>query len=87
MAESITNADILDAVRRLRSYMSTLDNCHQVLENMKYIGDAAISSSIYALMPEVIDTSKKISATLKLIETGRQYRDMLKTYNMDEDDQ
>lgn len=82
---SITDADILDTVRRLRTYMSTLDNCHQVLGNMEYIGDAAISGNVRTLLPEVISTSKKISVTLKLIENSKSYRDMLKNFNMDDD--
>lgn len=82
---SITDADILDTVRRLRAYMSTLDNCHQVLGNMVYIGDAQISGTVTSLLPKVINTSKEISITLKLIENSKSYRDMLKNFNMDED--
>ncbi len=83
---SITDADILDTVRRLRSYMSTLDNVHTVLGNMEYIGDASISGSVSGLLPKVINTSKEISITLKLIENSKSYRDMLKNYNMEDEE-
>ncbi len=81
---NITDADILDTVRKLRSYMSTLDNVHQIMSNMEYIGDATISGSVTALLPKVINTTKDISITLKLIENSKSYRDMLKNFNMDE---
>lgn len=84
---SITDADILDTVRRLRTYMSTLDNCHQVLGNMVYIGDAQISNGVTTLLPKVINTSKEISITLKLIENSKSYRDMLKNFNMEEEEE
>ncbi len=83
MEHNITDADMLDTVRKLRSYMSTLDNVHQVLGNMEYIGDSAISGSVTTLLPQVINTGKQISITLKLIENSKNYRDMLKNYNMD----
>lgn len=83
--QNITDADLLDTVRKLRSYMSTLDNVHQVLGNMEYIGDGSISGSVTTLLPKVINTSKEISITLKLIENSKSYRDMLKNFNMDGD--
>ena len=83
MEHNITDADMLDTVRKLRSYMSTLDNVHQVLGNMEYIGDSLISGSVTTLLPQVINSGKQISITLKLIENSKNYRDMLKNYNMD----
>lgn len=83
---NITDADILDTVRKLRSYMSTFDNVHQVLGNMEYIGDSTISGGVTALLPKVINMSKEISITLKLIENSKSYRDMLKNFNIDEED-
>lgn len=67
--------------------MSTLDNCHQVLGNMVYIGDGSISTAVTTLLPKVIGTSKEISITLKLIENSKSYRDMLKNFNMEESDE
>ena len=82
---NITDADVLDTVRRLRTYMSAIDNCHQVYSNMAYIGDAQISSAIQTLLPKIVSTGKEISITLKLIENSRSYRNMLRNFNMDED--
>jgi hypothetical protein len=82
---SITDADILDTVRRLRTYMSTLDNCHQVYSNMAYVGDAQISTTVQVLLPKIISVGKEISIALKLIENSKSYRDMVKNFNMNED--
>ena len=87
MSQPITNADILDTIRRLRTYMSTLDNCHQVLGNIIYIGDAQISDTVTNLLPKIIGTTKEISVALKLIENSKSYRDMLKNFNMEDEAQ
>jgi hypothetical protein len=82
MTNTITDADILDIVRKLRTYTSSLDNCHQVLDSLVYIGDAQISSGVSEVLPDIINTTKKISVILKLLENSRNYRDMIKHFNI-----
>lgn len=83
---SVTDAEILDTVRRLRSYMITLDNCHLVINGLSNIEDKTICTSIENILPDIIATSKKISVILKTVETSRLYRNMLKNFNMNEQD-
>jgi hypothetical protein len=81
MTDTLTDADILDIVRKLRTYTSLLDNCHQVLDNLSYIGDIQISSSVSEVLPDIINTTKKISTVLKLLENSKNYKDMVKHFN------
>lgn len=81
---SISDAEILDVVRRLRSYMSVLDNCHLVGNGLLKINDTSIKSSIEVLLPELLAVSKKTSVTLKLIENSKFYRDMVKKFNLED---
>jgi hypothetical protein len=82
--QNMTDAEILEIVRRLRTYMSTYDNCFQTLSSVAYIGDAQISANVKILLPKIISTAKEISNTLKQIEGSRGYKDMLRHFNMEE---
>ena len=82
----ISDADLLDTVRRLRTYMTTIDSCHMVFSKGSEIGDSMIESSITTLLPELFKTGQKVSQTLKLIENSKLYRDMLRKFNMKEDE-
>jgi hypothetical protein len=81
MTENITDADILDIVRKLRTYTSLLDNCHCVLDSLSYVGNAQISEGVADVLPDIINTTQKISLVLKNIENSKNYRDMLKHFN------
>jgi hypothetical protein len=82
---AISDAEILDIVRRLRSYMTTLDNCHLVINGLTNIDDTVICANVEELLPELLSTNKKVSSTLKLIENSKAYRDMLKKFNLKEE--
>jgi hypothetical protein len=82
----VSDAELLDTVRRLRTYMTTIDSCHMVFSKGSEIGDSVIESSITTLLPELFKTGQKISQTLKLIENSKSYRDMLRKFNMKEDE-
>lgn len=84
---TISDADILDIVRRLRAYMTALDNSHLVLNGLAGIEDAAIRTSVEDALPDTLAASRKISVTLKLIENSKSYRDMLKKFNIKEEDE
>ncbi len=79
----IQNPELLDVVRKLRSYISTLDNSHLTFESLKDIDDINISSLSPTLQKELINISSKLSSALKTIENTKQYKEMVKHYNME----
>ena len=79
---SLSNSELLDAVRRLRSYMSTLDNIHCVLSSVKNMDDVNITAAANDLLSIVPDINMKVSKLLRLIESSRSYRDMAKQFRM-----
>ena len=81
---SISDAEILDVVRRLRQYVTTLDNCHLVLDKLSKINDESIKTNVKALIPELIIAGSKTATTLKNIEASKSYRDMLKKFHIDD---
>lgn len=82
----ISDADLLDAVRRLRSYMSTMDNVHGVLNMVQDMDDQAIVKPIQSLIIDVPPVNLRIAHTLRAIENSRQYRDMTKKFNLQQDE-
>jgi len=58
-----------------------------VLDSLVYIGDAQISSGVSEVLPDIINTTKKISVILKLLENSRNYRDMVKHFNIGDIDE
>lgn len=84
---AVTNAEILDIVRRLRTYMMTLDNSHLVLNGLASIEDEIIANEVKDVLPVVQGTALKISKVLKAVEASKGYRDMLKTFNMPNDEE
>lgn len=83
---ALSNAELLDAVRRLRTYMITLDNVHHVLTQTEGMDDDAVADMATSLLVEAPATNAKISLILRTIEATKQYRDMLKTYNLKDED-
>ena len=79
----ISDAELLDVVRRLRTYMITIDGTHIVFNKGLAIGDQNIESSIGSLLPELSKTGQKISQTLKLIENSKQYRDLIRKFHLE----
>lgn len=83
---ALTNAEMLDIVRRMRTYMSALDNCHLLVNGLSDIDDATIKTNVSALLPDMFSLNKRISTALKLIENSKGYREMLKSFNIKEDE-
>lgn len=84
---ALTDAELLDSVRRLRSYMITMDNVHHVLNQVESIDDPTVSKLASATILDVPTINTKVSLMLRTIEASKQYRDMLKKYNMKEEDE
>lgn len=78
----VADADLLDLVRKMRQYMTTLDGCHMALDIAAGIEELAIKKDATAMQSEVVAVAKKTSELLKKIESTKQYRDMLRKYNM-----
>lgn len=81
----LSDPDLLDVTRRLRSAMSSFDNIQVVLEKLSSIEDTVITESVYGVLPDVVSTATKVAGVLKKIESSRQYREMTKRYNINED--
>lgn len=78
----ISDADILDIVRRLRVYMITLDNCHLVADHLTDIEESDIKRQLMDTIFSISETNQKLSQTLKLIENSKSYREMAKKFNI-----
>lgn len=77
------DAELLDTVRKLRIYMATFDNCHMVLTRAVEITP---NESMSGILPDLRESAKKISDLLKNIEASKEYRDMMKKYNMKDEE-
>ena len=82
----LTNAELLDIVRRLRNYMSTIDNIHTTLNSVLQIDDVTISTKTSALLSTVAGTNAQIAQLLRQIEASKSYRDMAKKFNIKEEE-
>jgi inactivated superfamily I helicase len=83
----LSDPNLLDAVRRLRQYMSSLDNTQAVLESISSIDDKQVVDLAFNLTPKISNVAREISSALKIIEGCRQYRDMLRKYNLEDEDE
>lgn len=80
----ITHAELLDVVRRLRSYVATIDNIHQVFYIVNDIDDTTIRDNATKLLADIPAFNTRVSKLLKQIEASKQYRDMAKKFNMED---
>lgn len=83
---ALSNAELLDSVRRLRTYMITMDNVHHVLTQAEGMDDDTVAEMAKTLLVEAPAMNAKVSLLLRTIEATKQYRDMLKTYNLNDED-
>ncbi len=83
----LPDSEILPCVRRLRSYLATVDNSHWVLEQAELIEDKGVAELISQLKPDIISVGQRMSQVLRLIETSKPYRDMVKKYNLKEEEE
>lgn len=85
--EVLEDADLLDSVRRLRSYMATLDNVHHVLTQVQLMDDPTVQSQATQLLNDTPDVNMRVSQLLRSIENSKQYRNMVKKYNINLDEE
>lgn len=83
---SISDADLLDSVRKMRKIMHNMDNSHVTLGKISSIEDHLVAQSILAVMPDILSVSNKLYSTLKAIENSVLYKDMIKKFNLKDDD-
>jgi hypothetical protein len=83
----LTDADLLDVVRRLRSYMSTMDNVDNTLNLAQDIDDPTIVKQVQALLVDIPPITLRCAHVLRAVEATKQYREMIKKYNLTEDDE
>jgi hypothetical protein len=83
----LSDAEILDVVRRIRTYLATMDNCHLVLGLAQNIDDKNIVDQVTKLAPDLINVGGRMSQVLRQIETSKPYREMLKKFNIKEEDE
>jgi hypothetical protein len=77
----VSDADLLDIVRRLRTYMSTMDNCHLTILQAKNV-DNEIGQMVDETIESVRCAAGEISNILKVIESTKQYKEMVKKYTI-----
>jgi hypothetical protein len=79
----IEDADLLDFVRKLRSYLSVLDNSHLVIDKLSVADiDDQVRNTSSMLMPQLRLTTGMLADVLKYIENTRQYKSMARKYNL-----
>jgi len=83
--QSISDAELLDVVRRLRQYLVALDNCQFMSEQLSRIDDGIVRTNISTLIPTMTETSRMVNILLKNIEASKPYRNMTKHFNLKED--
>lgn len=81
----LSDPDLLDVTRKLRSFMTTFDNIHILLEKVSKIEDSSVTDPVYSVTPEVVTTAQKVSTVLKKLESSKQYREMIKRYNIQDE--
>lgn len=83
----LSDADLLDIVRRLRSYMSATDNVHNTLNMAQDIDDPTVIKQIQSLLVDIPPVTLRCAQALRGIEATRQYRDMTKKFNITDEDE
>lgn len=82
---ALADSDLLDVVRRLRSYMATMDNVHNTLNLVQEMDDEQIKKDAKSLLLDVPGVNTRVSMLLRTIESSRAYRDMVKKFNMQQE--
>jgi len=81
----IEDADLLDFVRKLRSYLSVLDNSHLILDKLSVSDiDDLVRNTSKQLKPQLSLTTNMLADLLKYIENTRQYKSMVRKFNIGE---
>ena len=83
---SISNAELLDIIRRLRSYVATLDNIHSVLNIAKESDDVQVAMAAKDLIDHTPPVATKVSMLLRKIESSKAYREVVRSFNLKEED-
>lgn len=80
----IPNAELLDIIRKLRTYTATLDNVHNVLRTTKESDDQQIVDMATELLNITPQIATKTAMLLRKIESSKSYREIVKTFNIKE---
>lgn len=83
----LEDAELLDAVRRVRSYMITIDNVHHVLTKLQLMDDKVIVDQSMSLLGDAPDLNMRISLLLRSVESSKQYRAMIRKFNINEEEE
>ena len=84
---TIENSDLLDVVRKLRTYMSQTDGLHKSIETLDTFDDKSVRDELNPTLQSVYSLGKNLSVVLKHIENSKQFREMLKSYNMEQEEE
>jgi hypothetical protein len=86
----LSDADLLDAVRKLRANLSALDNVHVTLDLLKpgeveedFQGE--IGSKALLRQKEIRAVTAELTSLLHRLEATKQYKAMLRKYNISEE--
>lgn len=78
---TITDAELLDIVRRLRTYVSSMDNVHHILTTIGKFDDV-VPMDITPLTTDISNINARVIKLLKAIESSRAYKDMVVKFTM-----
>jgi hypothetical protein len=76
----VSDADILDVVRKLRQYTNSLDNVHWLIAKIEAINDPQLSALANKVMLQVDEAGAQAANLLKHVEGNKTYRDIVKKY-------
>jgi cell fate (sporulation/competence/biofilm development) regulator YmcA (YheA/YmcA/DUF963 family) len=78
--KNVTETDVIDMVKRLRTHINALDNIHWLASKLEYIQDEAVQKSILNTMSAADSSANVAAELLRDIENSDTYRDILLKY-------
>ncbi len=78
----ISDVDMIDVVRRLRTSLTTLDTCDWLVDKVKNLEDPVINTLSTEVYARINHASSTIAVLLKHLENSKVYRDILKKYRV-----
>ena len=83
---AITDADILDVIRKLRLNLAALDNNHHLMNMLFTLDDQAIILEAKSIQPDIAALAQRLSVLLRNIEATKSFKLMVKNYNIQEEE-
>jgi hypothetical protein len=77
---NISEADLIDMVRRLRQNVALLDTCNWLVDRVKLIQDPLLNALADEVYARVNQSATTVATLLKHLENNRQYREIVKQY-------